>query len=265
MLIRGLTGILLLFVPICLGAQSTTDFRDGAIRKSESRTANHEGSRDTIKRYVSRESSTPLGMRRPRPYFYSGMSLQENGSAALNYVVGVGIQENTPHFLFDGYMEYSNTRKIDDNTVNNLSGRTRMLYAAPRFRLRNGWFIGPGARWSQLSTTNYVKEGWRPFVGGGKDWRITRLSVDYLWTASEHVSPRGCSVPKGQCTNAVRGFDFKWFMPSPMSRSHVLFRMNFTSFWFHTTVTTTDPVLTRRQTGEIGVGSVLDYTLLLRF
>lgn len=261
---KGFIGALLLIGTV-VAAQSTIGSNGEPIRRSESGGWEHDGASESVERYVPREQATAVGMKRPRPFFYGGLSLQGNGSAVLNYVVGVGIQENTPHFLFDGYAEYSNTRKINDNTVQNYSGRTRMLYAAPRFRLKSGWFVGGGARWSQLSTTNYVKQGLRPFVGGGKDWRLSRVSVDYLWTASEHVNRQGCLVPNGQCTNAVKGLDFKWFLPSPMSRSHVLFRMSLNTFWFHTTVTTTDSVLTRRQKGEIGIGSVLDYTLLFRF
>jgi len=214
---------------------------------------------------VAQESNLPVGMKRPRPYFYGGLDLEGNGSDVLDYIIGAGIEENTRHVLFDGYGEYTNTRKTSDNTINNHSGRTRVLYAAPRYRLRSGWFVGGGLRWSELSTTNYVKQGVRPFLGGGKDWHSARVSVDYLWTMSEHVNSQGCPVPKGQCTNGVTGIDFLWFMPSPMSKSHVLFRMDFTPFWFHTTVTTTDPVLTARQRGEIGVGSTLSYTLLFRY
>jgi hypothetical protein len=202
---------------------------------------------------------------RPRPYVFSGISLQGNGSAVLNYAVAAGLQENTRHFIFDGYGEYTNTRKTDDNTIGNRNGRTRLLYAAPRYRLPSNWFFGVGARWNELSTTNYVKQAFRGFAGGGKDWNSARISIDYLRTISEHVNSQGCTVPHGQCTNGVQGIDFEWFMPSPSSRSHVLFRMDFTSFWFHTTVTTTDPMLTRQQSGEIGVGSTLEYTILLRY
>lgn len=214
---------------------------------------------------VGQDNELPSGMKRPRPYFYGGLDLEGNGSDVLDYIIGIGIQENTRHLLFDGYGEYTNTRKTSDNTINNHSGRTRVLYAAPRYRSRAGWFLGGGLRWSELSTTNYVKQGVRPFFGGGKDWHSARVSADYLWTASEHVNRKGCPVPKGQCTNSVRGIDFLWLMPSPMSKSPVLFRMDFTPFWFHTTVTTTDPVLTRRQEGEMSVGSTLSYTLLFRY
>lgn len=202
---------------------------------------------------------------RPRPYFYSGLDLEGNGSTVVNYVIGAGVQENTPHVLFDGYAAYMNTRKTDDNTINNHNGRTRFLYAAPRYRLKSNWFVGIGARWTELSTTNYTKQGFRVFAGGGRDWTSTRISADYLRTVSEHVNRQGCPVPHGQCTNGVQGIDIQWFAPSPSSRSHLLFRMDLTPFWFHTTVTTTDPVLTRRQQGEISAGSILEYTIVVRY
>lgn len=214
---------------------------------------------------IAQESQHNAPITRPRPYFFTGMDLEGNGSTVLNYVVAAGVQENTAHFIFDGYAEYTNTRKTDDNTINNRKGRTRLLYAAPRYRLKNNWFAGIGARWNELSTTNYTKQSFRVFVGGGRDWTSTRLSADYLRTVNEHVNSQGCTVLHGQCTNAVQGIDIQWFMPSPASRSHFLFRMDFTPFWFHTTVTTTDPTLTRQQEGQVGVGSVLQYTLLVRY
>jgi len=214
---------------------------------------------------LAQEVQPEASIIRPRPYFYSGLQLDGNGSAVLDYVVGAGIQENTRHFVFDGLGEYSNTRKTDDNTINNHNGRTRLLYAAPRYRFANRFFVGGGARWSELSTTNYVKQSWHPFIGGGRDWNCCRLSLDYLWMGAEHVNRQGCPVPNGQCTNDTRGLDFQMFMPSPTSRSRVLFRMDFLPFWFHTTVTTTDPALTRQQMSELGMGSVLQYTLLFRY
>ena len=214
---------------------------------------------------ASAQEGPNLHITRPRPYFFTGMNLDGNGGRVLNYAIGSGIQQEKGRFSLDAYAEYVNTRKTDDNTINNHSGHTRTLYAAYRYWLRNGWFFGGGSRWSELSTTNYVKQALRPFAGAGKDWSRTRVSVDYLWTLSEHVNRQGCPVPNGQCTSGVQGFDLQWFLPSPRSRSHVLFRMDFTSFWFHTTVTTTDPVLTKQQLGQRSVGSTLSYTMLFRY
>jgi len=204
-------------------------------------------------------------IKRPRPYFFTGVQLDGNGSKVINYDIASGIQQEGARFSLDAYTQYVNTRKTNDNTIDNFNGRTRTIHFMPRYRASNGWLIGVGARWNQLSTTNYVKEATRVFVGGGKDWPSTRVSVDYLWTLSEHVNSQGCPVPHGQCTNGVQGLDFQWFLPSPRSRSHFLFRMDFTPFWFHTTVTTTDPVLTKQQLSEHSVGSTLSYTMLVRY
>jgi len=217
-----------------------------------------------VARAAAQEGRPPL-MKRPRPYFFTGIDLEGNGSKVLNYAIASGVQQETHSFSFDAYAQYVNTRKTDDNTSDNHSGRTRTLYVSSRYRLQNGWFVGGGSRWSELSTTNYVKQAFRPFAGGGKDWPSTRVSVDYLRTLSEHVNQQGCTVPRGQCTNAVQGVDFQWFIPSPRSGSHFLFRTDLTSFWFHTTVTTTDPVLTKRQLGEHSVGSTLSYSMLFRY
>lgn len=202
---------------------------------------------------------------RPRPYFYGGLQLDGNGAAVFDYVIGTGVQETSAHAMFDTYAEYSNTRKTDDNTVNNYSGHTRLLYGAARYRVSPKWFVGGGARWVELSTTNYTKQSWGPFIGGGLDIKSDRISLDYLWHAADHVSRKGCPVPNGQCTNGDKGFDWQWFMPSPSSRSHVLFRMDVLPFWFHSTVTSTDPTLTREQRAQLGTGCVLQLTLLFRY
>lgn len=214
-------------------------------------------------RYNDAEVVRPIT--RPRPYFFGGTDLDGNGAAVLNYTIGAGVQQETKHYSFDAFARYINTRKIDDNTINNHSGRTRELYGAARYRLQNGWLLGGGARWSELSTTNYVKQHWSPFAGGGKDWEDAGMRIDYLWNASEHVSRNGCTVPNGQCTNGEKGFDFQWFVPSLRSNSRVLFRMDVLPIIFHTTVTSSDPVLTHQQKSDVGIASWLDFTLLFRY
>lgn len=219
--------------------------------------------RGKVQRYDDRKMERPI--RRPRPYLFGGPELDGNGAAVLNYSIGAGVQEEARRYSFDSYAEYTNTRKIDDNTINNNNGRTRSLYGALRYRLPKGWLAGGGARWSELSTTNYVKQHWSPFVGGGKDWQDTGVRLDYLWNASEHVDRQGCVVPNGQCTNGERGFDFQYFVPSLSSNSHVVFRMDFLPVSFHTTVTSTDPSLTRRQEADRSIASWLEFTLMFRY
>jgi hypothetical protein len=82
---------------------------------------------------IAQDQAGPLGMKRPRPYFYGGLDLDGNGSDVLDYLVGAGVQENTPRFLLDGYAQYTNTRKTDDNTIT-----TTTAAARDRFMLRRG-------------------------------------------------------------------------------------------------------------------------------
>ena len=217
-----------------------------------------------VERYDDTKVERPIT--RPRPYFFGGPELDGNGAAVLNYQVGAGIQEEAKHYSLDTFAQYINTRKIDDNTINNHNGRTRELYGAARYRLPHGWLLGGGARWSELSTTNYVKQHWSPFVGGGKDWpEEVGIRIDYLWNASEHVNRQGCPVPNGQCTNGEKGFDFQYFVPSLSSNSHVVFKIDLLPILFHTTVTSTDPALTRQQENQRSIASWLDFTLLFRY
>lgn len=211
------------------------------------------------------DSKVERPITRPRPYFFGGPQLDGNGAALLNYTFGAGVQEEAKHYSFDTFAEYTNTRKINDNTVNNRSGRTRELYGAVRYRLPDGWLVGGGARWSELSTTNYVKQNWSPFFGGGRDWTDVGMRVDYLWNASEHVSAKGCPVPNGQCTSGERGIDFQYFVPSLSAGSHVVFRLDLLPIVFHTTVTSTDPVLTRAQIGDVHPASWLEFAVLFRY
>lgn len=193
------------------------------------------------------------------------MELDGNGAAVLNYIVGAGIQQEAKHYSFDAFASYTNTRKIDDNTINNHSGRNRGLYGALRYHLPSGWLLGGGARWSELSTTNYVKQAWSPFLGGGKDWQDLGIRLDYLWNASEHVSRKGCQVPDGQCTSGEKGVDFQWFIPAMTSHSHVVFKIDLLPVLFHTTVTSTDPILSHQQQSDRSIASWLDYTLIFRY
>ena len=211
------------------------------------------------------DSKVERPITRPRPYLFGGPELDGNGAAVLNYSIAAGIQQEAKHYSFDTRAEYINTRKTNDNTINNHSGHTRQLYGAARYRLSNGWLLGGGARWSELSTTNYVKQNWSPFAGGGKDWTDVGVRLDYVWNASEHVNRQGCVVPNGQCTNGEKGFDFQYFVPSLSSGSHVVFKIDLLPIIFHTTVTSTDPKLTRNQEGDVGTASWLQFSLMFRF
>ena len=131
--------------------------------------------------------------------------------------VGRGLRIDTHHLIWEGRAEYDNARKSNDNTLNNDSGHSRHLNSSIYYRFQSGWFAGRGAGWEQLSTTNYAKQAFRPSIGGGKDyfhkqcaaedcvdqWSM-RLQVDYTLKGVEHVDPKGCTVPNGQCTNDLQ-------------------------------------------------------------
>jgi hypothetical protein len=43
---------------------------------------------------------------RPRPYFFSGLDLDGNGSKVLNYAIASGVQQETNRFSVDAYGQY---------------------------------------------------------------------------------------------------------------------------------------------------------------
>lgn len=207
----------------------------------------------------------------PHPYVYGGGQINGSGYSTFSYVGGVGVQINTEHFSWHAEGDYDNAAKTNDNTINNFKGRDRGLRTTGYFRLSNGWLFGPGVRWSGLSTTNYQKQTWHGTLGVGKDFmRDTysfRLTADALvpGVGSEHVSPAGCTVPKGQCTSGAQGVDIHYFIPSPMAHGHFFFMLNAGIYVVHTTVTSADPVLTAIQKGSHTPTGSTSMTLLMRW
>jgi hypothetical protein len=215
----------------------------------------------------------------PEPYAYSGLGLSRDAGYGLAYgEVGVGFMVNTRHFIANADATYDNGRKVSDGTGNNPKGHDRSLGANTYYKFRAGWFLGAGASWSQLSTTNYSKQAWNPSVGGGWDylnkncagedcvfnWSL-RAQVDYLLPGSEHVNRQGCSVPDGQCTNGVQGPQFLFYLPSPASNSHFILREALSITDAHATVTSTDPTLTAEQLAEKSRAGFAEFTLMYRF
>ena len=190
----------------------------------------------------------------PRPFLYGGAGLMGGGYSPLAGEVGVGLRIDSRHFLASAEASYDNGHKTNDGDQPNPSGHDRGLAAATHFRLAAGWFAGVGARWSQLSTTNYSKSGWRPTFGGGKDYFLRgckgedcvtefsmRLRVDYVLPGTDHF-------------NAVQGPLFSFYMPSPAAKGHFFLRMTQGIYEFHETVTEPyNVVLTRQQIGDRSV------------
>lgn len=215
----------------------------------------------------------------PQPYIYGGLGLSRGagyGLASTN--VGVGVMVNTRHFLSDAVATYDNGHKVADGTGNNPKGHDRGLASNFYYKFSDGLFLGAGASWSQLSTTNYSKQGWNPSLGGGFDylgkecadkdcivkWSL-RTQINYLLVGSEHVDRLGCSVPYGQCTNGVHGLQLRFYLPSPVSNSHFIYRVAEDIYSSHATVTSLDPELTTEQIAQKSRGVFLELTVMYRF
>ena len=202
----------------------------------------------------------------PRPFLYAGAGLMGGGYAPLAAEAGGGLRIDSRHLLASAEGWYDNGHKTDDNTGPNPKGHDRGLVGAAYWRFPSKWFAGVGARWSQLSTTNYAKGGWRPTFGGGKDYFhkkcafedciadfSMRLGVDYVLPGTDHF-------------NALQGPLLSFYMPSPSAKGHLFFRETLGVYEFHTTVT--DPsnrILTGQQIGSRSVTSFGELTLMYRF
>ncbi len=214
----------------------------------------------------------------PRPFIFGGLGLNGGGYAPLSGKIGGGLRIDQNHLIWSASAAYDNSHKSNDNTIGNTNGHQRSLDSSIYYRFSNGWFAGGGASWSELSTTNYTKQGFHPSVGGGKDyfhkdcagedcairWSM-RLQVDYKLKGAEHVDAKGCSVPNGQCTNDLQGPMVSFFLPSPAMAGHLYWRETVGVYTFHDTVTSTDPALTALQKSHRSTTAFLDFTMMYRF
>jgi hypothetical protein len=214
----------------------------------------------------------------PRPFVYGGLGLNGGGYAPMSGKVGAGLRIDKTHLIWAASAAYDNSHKSNDNTLNNENGHQRSLESSIYYRFTNAWFVGGGASWSELSTTNYTKQDFHPSVGGGKDyfhkecavencvsdWSF-RLQVDYKLKGAEHVDAKGCPVPDGQCTNELQGPMISFYLPSPAASGHLFWRETVGIYSFHDTVTSTDPALTALQKGHRSVAPFMDFTMMYRF
>ena len=106
----------------------------------------------------------------PRPFIYGGLGLNGGGYAPMSGKVGTGLRIDQEHLIWAASAAYDNSHKSNENTIANTNGHERSLESSIYYRLNSGWFVGGGASWSQLSTTNYTKQDFHPSVGGGKDY-----------------------------------------------------------------------------------------------
>jgi hypothetical protein len=202
----------------------------------------------------------------PRPFVYAGAGLMGGGYGPFAAEAGAGLRIDSRHFLAFAQGSYDNGHKTNDNNQPNPKGHDRGLAASTYFRLSSGWFAGVGARWSQLSTTNYTKSGWRPTFGGGKDYFhhkcaledcvadfSMRLGVDYILPGTDHA-------------NALQGPQLSFYIPSPSAKGHIFFRETIGVYSFHETVTEpSNLTLTRQQIGDRSITSFGELTVMYRF
>lgn len=193
----------------------------------------------------------------PRPIIYAGPALQGGGYQMVAGDVGGGLLMRSGALLADVEGYYSNAKKVNDGTINNYKGHERFLQGRLFVPWRHGTYFGGGAQWSETSTTNYEKKGWRPTFGGGMD----RISEKISWRFQALYVTKGTDR-----LNGVQGPEFQVWLPSPASAAHFFFRETVGVYEYHTTVTDpTDRALTASQTGQRSAAGFTDFALVWRF
>lgn len=208
----------------------------------------------------------------PHPYVGVGLALLPGGYSPVAPEVVTGLTFNSTHFIFDGFGLYDTGKKTNDGSEkSNPKGHDRLLSAFAAYRFHNNVYVGGGGRWSQLSTTNYTKNGspavlsyWKPEVGIGYDVfaddqfvpMFARVQVAYLFPQSKEIVsfPNGSSCTT--CGNRSQGADISVWFPSPARQhQHLFFKINAVIFQFKDSPTSS----THR------IDDSTDLTLLYRF
>jgi hypothetical protein len=193
----------------------------------------------------------------PHPFIFLGPSLVGNGYQDLAAHFGSGFLLKSRQLVGDFEVSYMNAKKVNDGTVNNYSGHERFLQGGLFVPWKRGVYFGGGARWSETATTNYTKKAWRPTLGIGQDYFTegfnTRWQVVYVTKGSDH-------------SNALQGPEVQFWLPTPASRSHFVYRQTIGIYEFHTTITDPrDPILTARQTSQRHLAVFVDFSLGWKF
>lgn len=188
------------------------------------------------------------------------------GYRSVALLEGVGLRLDTEHLLFDANATYDNGRKTNDATQPNPKGHDRGLKGSIYYRLSSGWAFGGGARWSQLSTTNYAKTAWRPTAGVSKDFFTAecvesgcrddftmRIGADYVTKGSDWQ-------------NGSQGVDLSIYLPSPSAKRHLFYRETIGLYRFYDTVTDrNNKYLTQQQMGNHHSNCFVEFTVMYRF
>jgi len=215
----------------------------------------------------------------PHPYITGSFNLMPAGYSATSFGVGAGLMWDTKRSVFDAAALYDNGHKSNDNDNSpDSTGHDKYLRAFAGYK-RNLWYAGVGARYSQLSTSDYTKGGdvfqagsWHPEAGIGKDWNA-RNSPLFLRTQVLYMFPESKEVvhyPDGQtcygCGNGSQGADVTLWLPSPARKGHLFAKINVVLFGYHTTVTSPENIpLTQQQIASKHFTDGTEYMLGFRF
>lgn len=177
----------------------------------------------------------------PHPYVVGSLSFNGSGYSPLSEILGAGISLDLHRMVADAELSYDNVRKTNDNTGYNPKGRERGAQSRVFYKLNNGLYFGLGAQWSQLSTSHYSKQAWRPTIGVGKDFlretHSLRVQAMYITAGTDRA-------------NGVQGPEVNITYPSPATSGHLFWRTTWSVYRFHTTDTFSDPATSALQRAD---------------
>ena len=201
----------------------------------------------------------------PHPYAFGGLEGMGGGYAPLAEIGGGGLRIDSRRVVVDGNGWYDNGHKINDNDQPNPTGHDRGLTGVVYLRLPSGWAIGPGARWSQLSTTNYKKSAWEPTVGGSKDYFSGGCKLERCYGGFSMQMRVDYMLKGSDWQNGTQGPLFTIYIPSPAAKAHVMYRETVGVYRFYDTVTDrTNAILTREQMSNHSWDSFAEFTIMFR-
>lgn len=193
----------------------------------------------------------------PRPYVAGSVNVNGGGYSSISESIGAGIDLESAHANGNLEATYDNAKKVNDGTVNNHNGRVRSAQARAFYRLHNGLYFGGGVQWSELNTTNYSKQGWRPTAGIGKDFLRDTYSIRL----------QSLYISKGSDkSNGTQGVETAIYFPSPSTKGHVFLRDTIAIYRFHATITDfNSPSLVAQETAERAWTAYDTVSLIVRF
>jgi len=182
----------------------------------------------------------------PHPYAYGGLSLESGGYTPAAGTIGTGLNLESTHALSLAEVWADNAHKQDSGTGHDVGARARAFYP-----IRRGWYAGAGVQWNKLATSIYSKQAWRPVFGGGKDLMRQSLSLRaqllYVLPGCDHI-------------NAVQGPELSFWLPSPATKAHLLYRQVLGVYEFHQSAVPADP-----GTQDRSGAAFSEFTLMYRF